>query len=369
MPKVYAGTENQRDVAGSTWKKELPCRAVQHHFVNTRTRELNAEWDKLREEAIEIFKTDTQFAPKLRGRSKEDIDWFCYDAYNHLTAVLQSRDLTINLKARSWFLTENRYDSYAQMYEKAVDKTTGEMILDDSDKKNPANVRAETDDKVTFPTGWQGAGVNPSQRGLTPRFQPSPQRIMGRMYTGDLRKTPVTPKVNQYRSENALFNPKTKQVFAALDYGRRPHGASIFYGKSYFVLEPSLKVNALYFPADTFCLENADMQVSYQTLGAILVKAHKRQNRAMINCLVAACLNKMRLPDTTDPGDLLEAHIFEKLTFQGNMKELHVSLDPNDVKEEDAGIDAGERLRDMRAIRRNAQTFCNKWGISYFETD
>lgn len=366
MPKVYAGTENERDVAGSNWKKELPCRAVQHHFVNTRTRELNADWDKLREETMAVFRTDPQFAPKLKGRSKEDKDWLCYDAYNHLTAVLQSRNLTINLKARSWFLTENRYDSYAQMYEKAVDKTTGEMILDDtSDPNNPPKARAEADDLVTFPQSWKGV-VNPSQRGLTPRFQPSPQRIMLRMNTGTLQETGEGTK--KYRSQNALFNPKTKQVFAALDYGRRPHGASIFYGKSYFVLNPSLKVNAIYFPADTFCIESADMQVSYQSLGAILLKA-KQKNRAMFNNLLASCLSKQRLEDTTDPGDLLEAHIFEKLTFQDHMKEFHLCLDHNDVKKEDVNIADGERQWDMQAIRKNARTFCNKWGISYIETD
>lgn len=76
---------------------------------------------------------------------------------------------------------------------------------------------------------------------------------------------------------------------------------------------------------------------------------------AMFNCLLASCLDKTRLEDTIDPGDLLEAHIFEKMRFQGNMKEFHLCVEHNDV--------------DMRTIRTNAQKFCNKFGISYFETE
>ena len=365
MPNVYAGTENARPMAESTWKKELPCRAVQHHFVNARTGELNALGKSLREQTVALFRTGPDFAAKLKGLTGKQKDWAANDAYDHLTAELQSRDLTINLKARSWFLTENNYDSYAQMYEKAINRSTGEMILDRaSDPNNPPDVRAAADDKVTFPQGWKGASTSPTQRGLTPSFKPSVQRIMGRMETGTLSEN----QPGKYRSQNALFNPKTKQVFAALDYGRRPHGSTTFYGKSYFVLEPSLKVNAIYFPADTFCIESADMQVSYQTLGSILLKANQK-NPAMFRCLLASCLAKARLEDTTDPGDLLEAHIFEKLRFQGHMKKFYLSLDHNDVKPEDAGIDQGEKLRDMQAIKRNAQTFCNKFGIEYFEID
>ena len=129
-------------------------------------------------------------------------------------------------------------------------------------------------------------------------------------------------------------------------------------------MEPSLKVNAIYFPGDRFIVDSPDRQVSYHALGAILMKAHVMGNRALFSALVKSCMNKISLEDTDIASDILEAHIFEKLSFQGHMKEFHLSLDHNDVRPEDlTDIDQGERLRDMQTIKRNARTFCDKWGI------
>jgi hypothetical protein len=327
--------------------------------------------DQLRQQTVELFRSGSDFAARLKGLSGKTKDWAANDAYDKLNAILQSRDLTINLKACSWFIKENPYTSYAQMYELAIDKNTGEMILDkDSDPNNPPDERARVDDLVTFPQNWQGTGGNPTQRGLDPRFKPSTQRILGRMQTGPLNE--VSP--GKFKSPNALFNPKTKQAFAALNYGQRRHGSSIFYGKSYFVLKPELKVNAIYFPADTFVLEGANMQVSYHHLASILLKT-KQMNMVMFRQIISSCLDGQRLEDTSDGADLIEAHIFEKIQFASHISKLYLSLDPGDVKKEKWGADSNTKIQkpmntlELQKVRQNAQKFCNKFGISYFEID
>ena len=58
-----------------------------------------------------------------------------------------------------------------------------------------------------------------------------------------------------------------------MNYGRRPHGSSIQYGKSHLVLNPNLKVDAIYFPGDTFFIPGANYQATYQTLGTLYLHA------------------------------------------------------------------------------------------------
>ena len=353
------------------WKKELPCQVVQKAYTNARTHDINTnQGAQLRADTEAQFRKD--FANKLTGFKDKQIANFCADAYDRLTAVLQSRDLTLNFKARSWFLTPNEYESYAQMYERAVDKETGEMLLRD-DVLNPALDRAAADDYVTFPQAWQGqrsdwstfgGGGRNQGPGLNPRFNPSPGRIMGRMMVGKQLLTPDT--VNQgggagltggkgylldanngYRSPNKLFNPKTKQVFAALNYGRRAHGSSTLYGQSHFVLNSSLKVNSIYFPGDTFAnTAGANEQVTYQTLGAIYLKA----NATLRNEIASSCFQNSVLEDTSATHVLLEAHIFGKVSFK-DISILHLCLASQG--------DAAEQL----TIKSNAETFCQKWGI------
>lgn len=334
----------------STWAPTQPSAGlIQQHYVNARVNEINRQHGgQYKAETVQALLNDPLLRPRLKGYTHAKKLAFCEDAYRRLTRDLQSRDLTINLKSASWFTTENPYDSYAQMYERAT--KGGRMILDDSDPLNPAKVRSAADDRVTFPTQWAGAAA-PAQRGLRPGVQ-SPQRIMGRMMagktlvrfggdtTGYLNPVPNTGETQGYESPNVRFDPKTKQVFAALNYGRRPHGSSTQYGKSYLVLKSNLKVDAVYFPGDTFYLSGADQQVSYQTLGAVFLKAKEMMREE----IVKSCFDGVRLPDTDSGAYLMEAHIFQQVKFATDVEELR--LEPS-----------------APGIMRNAKIFCQKWGI------
>ena len=334
-----------------TWTPIQPsARVVQHHFVNARVNEINkGSGSKLKTDTIQAFRTDPILQARLKGYSGAKKDAYCADAYERLTKILQSRYLTINLKSASWFTKENPYDSYAQMYQRAM--AGGRMILDDSDQLNPAEIRVAADDRVTFPTHWAGA-QGPAQRGLRPGNQ-SPQAIMSRMMAGKklvpiggdtkgvLNQMPRTEsELVGYESPNIRFDPKSKQVFAALNYGRRPHGSSTQYGNSYLVLNPKLKVDAVYFPEDTFYIPGADSQVSFQTLGAVFLKAKPGMRGEIIN----SCFDGVRLPDTSLGAELMEAHIFQPVTFASDVVELR--LEPSSP-----------------GIMHNAKTFCKKWGI------
>ncbi|HXR91596.1 MAG TPA: hypothetical protein VN750_15090 [Steroidobacteraceae bacterium] len=54
--------------------------------------------------------------PSLRKASRQTLQ----DAFVHMTARLQSAQLTINLEAPRWFMQPNNFDSYTQMYERGV---------------------------------------------------------------------------------------------------------------------------------------------------------------------------------------------------------------------------------------------------------
>ena len=339
-----------------TWKAVEPSsKVVQHAFVNARVHEINREGASLRAGTIQAFKDDPILGARLKGYSSAKKQAFCEDAYDRLTRTLQGRNLTINFKADSWFTTENRYESYAQMYERAM--KGGRMILDDSDKKNPANIRVAADDRVTFPAQWAASQptLNRGQQGavtLSPRG-PSTQQIAGRMMAGKslvpigqmtpvLNPVPMAGEYSGYESGNRRFDPKTKQVFSAVNYGRRPHGASTAYGMSYFILSNKLKVDAIYFPEDTFYAVGASLQVSYQELGGLYLKAKPQMRRE----IVQSCFDNLSLPDTDDGGLLMEAHIFQPVRFADGLSAV--------VLEENASP----------AVVQNAKTFCRKWGIT-----
>jgi hypothetical protein len=137
-------------------------------------------------------------------------------------------------------------------------------------------------------------------------------------------------KFASYETTNPHFNPRSKQVFAALNYGRRPHGACTKYGLSYFVLKPSFKVNALYFAGDTFAQSHSNVsaedQVSFALLGAIYGKAGSELRKD----LEESCLRDANLKDSEEPDQLLEAHLFEPLTFSGNLETIYVSRHDQD---------------------------------------
>jgi len=337
---------------GNKWIPAQPSAAVvQQHYVNARTHEINTNFgDKYRADTVEQLKKDlANRIPKgYKGHEQE----YCEDIYDRLTITLQSRDLTINFEAVKWFSRENPYESYAQMYERAI--KDGAMVLDDRDPKNPAEMRVAADDRVTF-GGWAGGQSTP-QRGLAPGTQ-SPQNIVSRMMAGrklvPLSPNPDAPKgildpvlnprdasIPGLASPNVKFNPRTKQVFAAVNYGRRPHGSCILYGNSCLVLNEKLKADALYYPEDTFYVAGVQSQLTYKTLGASYLKA----DGPMREDLIKSCLDGLCLQDTKSTKLLMEAHIFQPVRFADCVSE--VKLEPCSP-----------------GIMHNARMFCNKWGI------
>lgn len=351
------------------WGAAQPSsKVVQHAFVNARVHEINRGGNSLRNDTIQAFLQDPTLGPRLKGYSSSKKRAFCEDAFDRLTKTLQSRDLTINFKAWKWFSNENRYETYAQMYERGL--RGGRMILDDSDPDNPAEIRVGADDRVTFPTQWAAAqpGLRRGQAGattLSPKG-PSTQSIVGRMMAGrtllpegqlvpganHLNRVPLAGENPGYESPNAKFDAKTKQVFAAVNYGRRPSGSCTKYGLSHMILSNKYKTNAIYFPEDTFYASGASLQVSYQVLGALFLKAKHFMRKNLID----SCFDIIRLPDSSDGADLMEAHIFEPVQFKGGVATITLADEPATDNEPPHPL--------TPQILDHAKTFCRKWGIT-----
>lgn len=339
----------------STWTavREPSTRAVQHAYVNARAHEINRGLGKdYRAQTIALFRSDPLLAARIKGYSGAKKDAFCADAYDRFTKILQSRDLTINFEAVKWFSSENNYTSYTQMYERAIGKDGVMLLKDDVAKGNLAEIRAAADDRITLPRQW-AAAASPSQRGVAPNMVTGHQvysRMMagskfkgptGNPDIGNLTKVQDAPGVTTgYHSPNVQFNPRTKQVFAALNYGRRSSGSSIYYGKSFITLHPKFKTDAIYFSGDTFHIKDTSAQVSYQTLGAIFLKSSPDMRKLLID----SCFDGVRLPDTAEATELLEAHIFQPLNFKGGLLALHLEASAPEVVE-------------------NAKKFCRNWDI------
>lgn len=308
-------------MATSLWQKVTGPSAglVQQHYTAARVDDLKRRNPALEQQLAKVLSEHPALAHlKLKGDKYLDV-------YSKINRSLQAADMTINFKAESWFATENNYDSYTQMYERS-----GKTLL--SDALNPADVRARVDDAVTFPAAWT-AGAPTAQRGLRPGQQ-SGARIQNQMAFGQqtrvTQKVPGNPmfgdgEVDQLigvQSANPHFNPKTKQIFAALNYGRRPHGSSLQYGNCHLVLHPKLKVNAMYYGSDTFFLnkQETSAQMPYQMLAGVL--AYAKPN--MVSAIIQSCLQGASLTDLTtstigSEALLLEGHIFGALPFKGNL--------------------------------------------------
>jgi hypothetical protein len=360
--------ERKLPVVKSLWKEVRGPSAglVQRHYVAARQEQFLRGNPTLVDQVREVFKN----IPALRTA---DFD----DAYARIRDNLQSAELTINLKAEDWFgedkiETTLRYDSYSQMYERSVGDS-GQPFLKDS-QFNTGEERAKVDDAITFPAGWsQGNGAAPRNRshaGLqnamvsTDRWKQSPsglkpgapsgERIMNQMAFGG-RAPMLNRDGTKYefddkgvtrsgvQSQNPHFNPATKQVFAALNYGKRPHGSSIHYGDSFLIFDDRLKVNAMYYPGDTFGLPlDTSTQTPFQMLGAILLHA----NNVLRREIVASCYNNQRLEDSSDGADLLEAHLFEKISYHKHLKAVCIPV----------------RYRGSK-VHNGAKRFASKFGV------
>jgi hypothetical protein len=238
-----------------------------------------------------------------------------------MTEHLQTADLTINFRAQGFFTTPNKWGSYMQMYEVAV--ATNQGLLQ-STQVNRADRRVEADNDATFGKKGMKDGNRFDFKGA---FEG-----LGRVMSPGAPRRVVLPKEKfaSYETTNPHFNPRSKQVFAALNYGRRPHGSCPKYGLSYFVLKPKFKINALYFAGNTFDQDkrkvSADDQVSFQLLAAIYGKAGMELRRD----LEKSCLRNATLGDSEEADLLLEAHLFEALLFSGNIETVYVCRSDED---------------------------------------
>jgi len=306
----------------TTWKHvEGPSAGlVQRHLVAARQEALYRRNKDLEQRVAKALAEH----PKLQGQKLKGDRWL--PVYEKISASLQSADLTINFPAESWFATENRFETYAQQYERSgrndasPDRSwqfQGDTLL------NPARTRANQDDKITF-GGLSSSGPTTPRRGLMPGRQ-GLDRIRERMEfrAGGTQRTAPNPKKpnNDFTfvdSTNRHFDPKTKQVFAALNYGRRAHGSNYDYGTSHFILSPKFKVNALYYPGDTFYHTDASQQLAFHIIGAAVAFAQPH----LLDAIVSSCYFDTRLEDTKDPLYLLEAHLFTELRFSGNIETI-----------------------------------------------
>jgi len=331
------------------------ARVVQHHYVRAQLHEINVRnGGALVEATLEALR---KTAPSGKKCSREQL----LQAFSVLTSRLQRADLTINITAPSWFSTPNNYDSYAQMYERAV-RTVNvpgqpgaqQMRLQNKDAKNPLAQRVAADNRATFGDGMFGANG---------QFKNSFGGIGRVMSPGKLVAPTVDAQPGELTASNPYFNPKSKQVFAALNYGGRPHGATTTYGFSYLILKPKFKTNAIYFAGDTFCNGYPDLQVnvaakdqvSFELLGGIYAKAsvHLRED------IYKSCMLQTRLPDALSSNELqllLEAHLFERITFSGNLEAVVLS-DTDNV--------TGTDPQDWLNIQVNARAFAKKHGARF----
>jgi hypothetical protein len=318
---------------------------------------LQSEGVRIQQEFLEKRKRALKKAAGLDVETLEEAVKATYERYHHgdcpdwravldrICYNLRHRDLTINFKAQSWFGNTNNYPSYTQTYQRNV---IGDRSLLKDDSLNPADVRAVADDRVTLPEKWRHAPSGTQRRRIWDAMsfsgsylpQNSAETEMDTMFDKDdksklkmvgrtakstkegfdARRDDTRNMWNVFETTNATFNPHAKQVFAALNYGKRPHGSSIQYGMSYLILSKEMKESALYFPEDTFYFATgahkegpdddrsvADLQTTYENLGNIIQWARP----SMQDYLFLSCYEGHVIPDdTTQALDLLEAHIF-----------------------------------------------------------
>ncbi len=338
---------------------------VQQQYLETRLEELEARRKIGREAALEVLKEMLQqklpFNLKLNPPFKE-----LMRVYNAIERNLQSADLTINFMCETWFSNENPYDTYTQMYQRAVEGQT--MVLRDT-AQNQADLRAMVDNAITFPKSWQGTQAPPVQRGLMPGRQ-SPDRIQRQMDTGALKSIQKPgEKLGAFLAGNKHFNPNTKQVFLALNYGRRRYGSAFNYGYSHFVAKASLKAKCLYYAQDTFGyakktakgkrirVDAGAIQFSYDNLGALL---YANGDPYLQEAIFDSCYKGRVLEDpisTVCSKYLVEAHHFGELNFREHVDYMVIS--PRGLSD----------LALWPRIVENANTFCRRNGIKLYQID
>lgn len=411
LPARPAGAAPQRQMPPlpTPWAaaRGPSAKHVQKVYVDTRLKELEAVSAPMVAKTLLIIEQVLlrRIPEKKRPRSIKAIE--LKRVYQQIQTSLQSAQLTVNFGAYAWFAKANPYDTYTQMYQRAVERRGGEdvMVLKDT-PQNQADTRAGVDNNVTFPKNWtRNKTVRIAERGQSlGTHLHSPARVQAQMDTGKLNDVRADPKgLAEWTARNKSFNPDTKQIFLALNYGRRPHGSAVNYGHSYFIAKDDLKARCLYYSRDTFhsgtVLDpnnpavplmnqniDASLQVPFGTLGTILAADASLQNVSserlaeVLNndvdrdeawrireAIFEACYDGKALKDITvssaNADYLLEAHHFGTLQFSKDVECMVIS--PTGIKWPPK-VDPTEG---WRAIIANAKEFTKRNNIRLYQTD
>lgn len=324
---------------------------AQTAYINTRQQELQAERDVNVRAALEVLDEDLAQWVLRRTPTMRELR----EAYQKIHTSLQHADLTINFDARSWFSSDNRYETYAQMYERAVGQD-GKLRLV-NDPLNPVSARTAADDRVTIPREWEQTQA--VTRGLAPGQ--GQVRIAQRMLFKNTVNVGKTERnQTQFDSSNPHFDPKSKQVFAALNFGRRPHGSSCTYGWSFLVLQPHYKTNAFFFPGDTFGLasQRTQTQVNFAQIATLYGKLKRvvdRENDRQD--LIKTCYHGIPVIDENEPTMLLEAHLFTEVRFAEALQSVNICRRIRAHAREKPFTDP-----EWDVIQANAKKFAKRWG-------
>lgn len=377
-PKVPMGGMPKLPNTPGQWvsARSPSAAAVQKQYVDTRLRELGAIGGHSIAPALFVIEQMLLEKIPVPKRPRMIPSQELHRVYRAIEDNLQSAELTVNFKADTWFTNPNPYDTYTQMYQRAVQHNG--MILQDT-AQNQADTRAGVDNNVTFPRNWKHGSaptVATRAQSLNPRAQRDVREIQSRMDTGklnDVRQKPTD--LASWTAGNKQFNPDTKQVFLALNYGRRPHGSATNYGWSYFVGKNDLKQRCLYYSRDTFHtgtllnpanvavpllnpnVDAATLQVAYSNLGTII----GHEGRHIRHDIFASCYEGQTLKDITVSGAhadyLLEAHHFGEMKFSEHVD--HMVISPRGITDPSV----------WKQIVANATLFTKRNGIRLFQTD
>lgn len=328
-------------------------RKLQEMYVDKRKRVLH----KRDEEKIADVKAKIETFMAKKGTRG---DWL--DVYRKISASLQSANLTINLNAASWFNTANTFGTYAQMYQR---NAPGGVLTMKDDKMNPADVRMKADDQITFPDSWGRAHKFSQRRAIWKSMCATGSGTAkdGKMVAGSTITQTAGPEsydpkgvARTFTSTNKHLDVNTKQVFAALNYGRRLHGACVDYGYSHLVLKPGLKRRAMFYPTDTFYLAAVQQlglkgQESFETIGAII----RYRKLEYLDSIFDACYYGKMLGENRRGEDLIEAHLFQEVVINWDVEEFVLS---RLQKDRDSSKPYTES--EWQTIRVNARDWCQR---------
>jgi hypothetical protein len=302
--------------------ESVSAKVVMHQFSRGEVRNLSKEHDALHGKVVDKLLSLPEFATMGPDQLSEVI--------KNMTYRLQEAHLTINFSAVGWFASPNETKFYTQMYERGTTRVAGAAGGTEKHLKgnamNTANLRDAADTRVMFGSNIDSPGMEGAAR-----F----------MKTGGVEDTGA----KSFKIANGQFNPRARQLFAGLNYGRRPNGSTTDYGKSYLVLREGLKRNAIYYMGDTFLKSvTADMRVTYGTLFAVLLYA----DEDVVVDLINSCYRGMKLGNAFQkPKQLIEAHIYSPINFSQDVDEMYA------VQADLVGAKGD-------AVRKNMQDFCTK---------